>query len=144
MRLSEDTSYQSDVKARTTVRFAVADDLPFIYSTWLKSLRYGNSWYRTIDKDAYFTKYKQAITRILQASTITIVCFKDEPEVILGYSVHMDLGESTLLHWVYVKRSWRGMGFASLLVPANTSTVSHITGLGSKLMPKHWKFDPFL
>ena len=144
MKLSEDTSYQNDVKSRITLRFATADDLPFIFSTWLKSLRYGNSWFKTIDKDAYFTKYKRAITTILQTSTITVICFKNEPEVILGYSVHADLGDSTLLHWVYVKRTWRGMGIASLLVPTNTSTVSHITGLGAKCMPRHWKFDPFL
>lgn len=122
------------------IRPANVDDLPFIYSTWLKNLYYGCPFYRDVDRKTYFSSYKHIVTGLLSRATVKVCCLKEEPEVVLGYSVH----EGEILHWVYVKKAWRGLRIASCLVPPNIAWVSHLTNIGKKLKPKDWKFDPFV
>lgn len=127
----------------TILRTATYDDLPFIYSTWLKGLYHGNSLYRKIDQGVFYEKYHQVLEALLNRSNVRLVCLADEPDVILGYCVHSD----RVLHWVFVKKAWRGKGIAKTLIPDNTTTVSHLTKSGESIMKKkkpEWKFNPFL
>lgn len=126
---------------KIVVRAANANDVPFILSTWLRGLRYGNDWFALIDKDAYFTKYAVVVDNLLRNSYVSVACLASDPEVIVGYIVY-DVG---VLHWVYVKKAWRRLGLAKQLVPYNPiERITHLTKLGQRLMPEHWRFDPFL
>lgn len=115
-------------------------------ATWLRGLYYGNTWFREIDKDVFMDKYHQAITIVLKKPTteVKVAVLKDDPEVILGYSV-LDQGyTNTVLHWVFVKEAWRKMGIATSLIPTNSDTCTHLTVVGRKLKPANMKFNPFL
>lgn len=119
-------------------------DLPFIYSSWLKGLRYGNSWFNLIDQDIYFKTYHAVIDRLLNTPgvLVRVACLKDDADVILGFSVF----SGTKLHWVFCKDRWRHIGLAKLLVPTNIDTVTHVTKTGVGLLEKrkHIKFNPFV
>lgn len=120
------------------------NDINFIYSSWLKGLRYGNDWFEFISKEAYYTFYHRIIELILQrpTTTITIACLKDDPDVILGYSVQ----EGSVLHWVFVKPAWRKIGLATDLVKPFKS-VSHITAVAKSILITkfpHIEFNPFI
>lgn len=123
-----------------TIRELRAADLPFIYATWLRSLYYGNPMYKQIVKDLFFNKYKLVLYELVSRSNVQVCCLTDDPDTILGYSVH----EGDRLHWVYVKEPWRKLGLAKALVPVNVNSFSHITTIGKKLKPSTWGFDPFL
>lgn len=123
-------------------------DVPFIHSTWLKSLRYGNDWFKQIDQKAYFREYNKVIDRILAKPTtlIKIAHLADDPEIILGYAIfEPGVSRETILHWVYVKQAWRRIGIARLLIPDNVGTITHLTKMGHMLKHNSTNvaFNPF-
>jgi GNAT superfamily N-acetyltransferase len=124
------------------IRPGLTSDEPYIFTTWLKSLRYTNSWFKLIDQQSYFKTYHQVIERILERPTITVnvACLADDDDVILGYSVL----EPQILHWVFVKEPWRRIGIASDLIPKDIHTVTHLTKMGIQLKPDNVIFNPFL
>lgn len=130
-----------DKKDLIYTRDYVEDDHNFIMSTWLKGLKYGNDFFRDIQSKPYFETYHRALSGLIGRPDITIKvsCLKEDPSVILGYSV----AHGAVLDWVYVKDDWRRIGIASSLIPPGVSTVSHWTKLGKKIMPKTWIINPF-
>lgn len=122
-----------------------ADDIPFIYSTWLKGLQYGNTLFRQIDSGTYMKKYRLVLDMIIQdeKNTVLVACLKDSPEIILGYSV----SGSGKLHWIFMKKAWRGFGIAKELIPKDFRAVTHLTTVGKDILKNKYPnviFDPFL
>lgn len=126
------------------VRTLAPGDRNFIMATWLRGLRYGNSWFGMIDQDTYFRVYGQFIEKILAdpKTLVQVACLHDDPEVILGYAVSR--GDS--LDFVFVKRSWRKIGIAKSLTSNPISRVTHLTSVGASILRQHpnVKFDPFV
>jgi hypothetical protein len=132
--------------SRFSLRDANEADFPFIYSTWLKGLRYGNDAFGMIDQQAYFDKYHQVIEKILAAPStyILVACLSDDPSTILGYSVRE--GTDTL-HYVHVKDAFRRFGIAKELCPPDLKRVTHVTKVGWSILKEKFPkavFDPFL
>ena len=123
------------------IRNGVVDDLPFIFSTWLKGLRYGNSYFKNIDKNVYFEHYKRIISTYLQQpiSTISIDCLEDDKDVVLGYCVR----RAAILDWIFVKKAWRRLGIASKLLEMPVTQYTHFTEVGLQIAPKDWIYNPF-
>lgn len=125
-------------------RNVMGEDNNFILSTWLRGLRYGNQWFGMIEQEVYFKMYKPIIERLLVKPTVSVkvACLKDDPEVILSYSVL----EQDRLHWVFTKKAWRQMGLANDLIPKEIKTLTHITHIGESLYlkKKQLTFNPFL
>ncbi len=120
-------------------------DKNFIFSTWLLGLYYGDSWYSDIPKQIFMGNYHKVIEHVLNTPGIVIkvACLKDEPEVILGYSIlNSDL---TAMHWVFVKKAWRKIGIAKSLIPVSINTVSNLTHIGKVILKRHPAliFNPF-
>lgn len=129
------------LKDMVIVRDATPDDKAFIYATFLRGLYYGNPWFTAINKDSFMATYHKVIDNLLAkpSTKIKIACIKDDPEVILGYSI----SEPHTLHWMFVKQAWRRLGLAKQLLPDDIKIVTHLTTIGEKLKPKEWQFDPF-
>lgn len=123
-------------------RSAEAGDVAFILATWLRGLKFGNSWYKLIDNRAYYEVYHQVLVNMLSKATVTIACLKNEPDVILGYCVY----DKYRIHWVHVKKDWRKIGIARMIVPKDIKVVSHLTEVGKSifLKRKDLSFNPFL
>lgn len=130
-------------KTKVVCRAATSDDVPFIFATWLRGLRYGNELFGLIEADLYFDKYHEIIQKILVSPgvSVTIACLKDDSDVILGYAV----STGARLHWVHVKSAWRNIGIAKQLVSPDTRYVSHITRVGASILKSHpyLRFNPF-
>lgn len=125
-----------------TTRGLHMDDVNFIIVTWLKGLYYGNSWFREIDKNAFMSSYEKVIKQLLikPGTDVVVSCYKDDPEVILGYAII----ENQTLHWAYVKDDWRRIGILKSILPSDITHVTHLTDLGKQIKPKEWIFNPFL
>jgi GNAT superfamily N-acetyltransferase len=130
-------------KVTIAFRDKVEGDIPFIFASWLKGLRFGNDWYGLIDSKVYFKVYHEFIEMLLAKPDVTVkvACMKDTPDVILGYAVY----SGSRLDWVYVKDRWRGLGVAKDLIPNNITSVSHVTDTGRSILKKHSDiiFNPF-
>lgn len=128
-----------------TVRLKEPSDDAFIYQTWLNGLRYGNPFYRKIEKSIYDKEYTKVISALIQYKpTVLIACLKDQPDVIIGYSVI----NADRLHWIFIKKDWRGLGISKMLVNRDEiKSFSHLTILGQTIWKeklKHLIFNPFL
>lgn len=127
-----------------TTRDFTPEDKNFIFASWLRGLYYGCNWFREINKDVFMRNYHNFLERLLSQPTVSIkvACLKNDPEVILGYSV---LGADDTLHWVFVKSAWRNIGVAKALIPTSTKCVSHLTKTGLSIIKRHpdVQFNPF-
>lgn len=123
-----------------TIRGAGYGDEAFVYSTWLRGLYYGNDWFRKIDKKSFFDKYRFVVKHLLSNSNVDVVCLVSDPDVVVGYSVY----SGNTLHWVYIKRDWRGRGISKALIPKGIECVTHLTKKAAKKKPEAWRFDPLI
>ncbi len=132
------------IVSRTTHDMPVGDVLSYVYSKWLRSLRYENDFFRLMDAKAYWLSYKRHIFNVLSlpATILRTASLADDPDVLLGFAVH----RGPILDYVYVHRHQRRLGIASRLVPADIDTITHLTKAGLSIWgSKHgnWKFNPF-
>lgn len=127
------------------VRDYVPEDKNFILATWLRGLYYGDSVYSNMKKQTFMETYHKIIETVLATPQIKIkiACLKEDPSVILGYAALA--ATPNTIHWVFVKKFWRGIGLAKDLVPKETNATTHLTKIGlSILKKKDWAFNPFL
>lgn len=120
-------------------------DTNFIYASWLRGLYHGDTWFGEIPKHIFMTNYHKVLELIIARPGIQIkvACLKEDPDVILGYAV---IGNSSVLHWLFVKSAWRKIGIGKSLLPEKVTAVTHLTKLGRILMrkiPGYPVFDPF-
>ena len=120
-----------------TIRPPQADDVNFIMATWLRGVYYGCKWFGQMPKDLFMQGYHSLLIRLLSTAGIQVrvACLKDDPTVIIGYSVTG--GQDSQLHWVFVKTGWRKLGVARSLVPDTVKSVSHLTKIGSAILKAH-------
>jgi hypothetical protein len=114
-------------------RLGVPADIAFIFATWLKGIRFGNVSYKRIPSKLYYTEMHAVLDGILQhpATVVNVACLKNEPDTILGFSV---VTKSTTLHWVFVKKAWRGIGLGMDLTPLATVRVTMRTRAVDKIL----------
>lgn len=126
-----------------TTRPGKMEDASFIFATWLRGLYHGDSWFKIIPKKIFMENYHRVVEKILSSPgvEVKVACLKDDPDVILGYSVYKE----DRLHWIFVKISWRNIGIAKSLAPQNVLTITHLTKVGLNIMRKYPKliFNPF-
>lgn len=129
------------------IRRAEPADIPFIYSSWLKSYRTGSGLGLASGKHAYFITYNLVIDHILEKpdAIVWVAAKEDEPNVIWGYLV----AEPTVLHYVFVKGAFRRFGVAKSLYEIafqERPFVTHMTALGREVLRMHpgFKFNPTL
>jgi GNAT superfamily N-acetyltransferase len=127
------------------IRDYVPGDKNFVMATFLRGLYYGESWFSSIPKDIFMGNYKIIAEAMLNNpnNMVKVACLREDPDVILGYSL-LSTDFSTV-GWVFVKTSWRRQGIGRALTPVSPTTVTHLSDLGKKLLPKlnGAVFNPF-
>lgn len=128
-------------------------DRNFILATWLRGLYYGDEYFSDVPKSIFMETYHLVLEKFLVKAgvNIKIACLKEDPEVILGYSVsrRVKLGEADLgvIDWVFVKAAWRKIGIGKMLVPSRTNAYTHVTKTGKSIVKSKYPdltFNPFL
>lgn len=126
------------------IRNITEADVPFIYSTWLKGLRYGNETFKQMEADVFFKNYEPILDAHFKRSGFRciVACLKDEPDVILGWAAV----QYTILHFSFVKKAWRAQGIMNrMLQHSEIRSCSHLTKAGNAIrVKKGWEFNPFL
>lgn len=134
-----------DKSTLVTVRGAEAGDIPFIFSTMLQGLYYDkDGWFGEIPKGIFMDNYHHVIEQLLMhpSTRVAVACDPTKPDVIRGYSIYS--ADKPVLHWVFIKKAWRGIGIAKDLIPNNIKEVTHITQVGLSIIKKHGiVFNPF-
>ena len=126
-----------------SIRPMVESDRNFVLATILRGLYYGESWFSEIPKHIFMENYSKTIEYLLNKPTtsVNMACLRDDPDTLLGYSIT----SPEVVHFVFIKVRWRGIGLAKSLVPENTKYATHLTKTGLVIMKnKNLQFHPFM
>lgn len=115
-----------------------------VFSEFLRSLRFGNEYFRLVDAEPYFHVYHAYFSVLLARpdAILQIAVLSDEHDTALGWS----LTETDKLHYVYVKKDYRKLGIGRALVSEPFSRFTHVTKIGLSLWTSkapNAKFNPF-
>jgi len=143
----------------TDYRQALPGDLPFVYNSWLKGYRDRSRWAQSIPSQIYFSNHKKVIEKVLHnpGARILLAVSPECAEQIFGYLVYQETPQNiTMLHYLYVKQPYRGIGLAGTLVnmvsklTAHDKTVpmiaTHNFDTGWEAMSEKWNlvFNPYV
>lgn len=105
-----------------TFRPYASTDIPFIHSSWGESYYKGGSYIRHLSPQEFHATHRPIRECFFMRPTATtIVCVAtSDPNTILGWVALEKPAESpgTIIHYVYVKESFREEGIATSLVEA--------------------------
>lgn len=104
--------------AEIEVREAYLEDVNFIFATLLKSYRHASTFARKISNDVFYKYHHLFLDNCLKrlGSRVMVAHPKGEPNIILGYLLSEKREDGTdIIHYTYVKRSFRQMGVAKAL-----------------------------
>lgn len=108
-------------------------DTGFIYSTWAKSVYYGNRRWHGNDstKQEWFKDFYVTMSEALGTGKIRIACLEDDRDLIIGYSVLVE----SVCEFVYVKEALRRQGIATLLLKGESVFSFNVcTRMGAKII----------
>lgn len=117
------------------------EDEAFVFATWLQQVLTNTRWRHGVDKQNFF-RYREILIAILKKPTVkvTVCALKDDPDIIVGYSVYEKNPTDTILHFVYVRSDWQRQGIARDICPKHITVITHLTKIGeriwSKMVPK--------
>lgn len=140
----------SDKSLPIRLRAATQEDVPFIFNSWLKSYRQ-SLFARNITSTVYFSEHHKVLENLLRNSTVAIACDQNDPSTVYGYICAGKIDGVFVLHYVYVKHSFRNLGVGKTLLNAfdhdvNTAAVyTHHTRMAEKLAAKYnLMYHPYL
>ena len=126
------------------------EDYPFLYNSWLKSYRF-SLFAERITNTIYFEDHHKLIEKILNNSKILIACNPSDPSQLYGYIVAGEEEGGLVVHFLYVKHTFRNMGIGKTLLDAvghssdTASVYTHHTRMADKLASKHnFVYHPYL
>lgn len=125
-----------------SIRHANDTDIPFIFSSWLKSFRDSGLLVRAIPHTIYFTNHHKLLQKLIKRSTVYVACSPTDSSQIYGYIVAEYIEGTFVLHFIYVKHSFRKLGvgkalFNSFKHEGGASCCSHLTKFGERLLLKY-------
>lgn len=131
------------------IRPVQGDDIPFIYSSWLRSYRNDSLVGSSVKKSIFFDNYQRVLDQILSKNTTKtfVVCKPDQPSVIFGYAVTEP--STATLHYVFVKEAFRGFGLTKALLAeafptqsVSAVSITHKTKTAARFCAK-FTYNPF-
>jgi hypothetical protein len=99
------------------IRPAVVEDVPFVFSSWLKSYRDSRA-VSGISNTIFYANHHKVIERLIQKpyTTCLVACAIDDPKQMYGYAVCEYKDNIAVLHYCYVKFACRRFGVAKDLL----------------------------
>lgn len=124
-----------------------ADEFSFVFDSWANSFR-KSPWAGCVPNRLWDSVSRATAGEILDRGARVIVAHKELPDGkrrVAGYSV----SEPGILHWLYVKRDYRGVGVGRALLvetartfPAGPRVYTHRTAASAKFLGSSWRWDP--
>ena len=115
----------------------------FIRHSWLRSLRSHEPFYHTMQRAVFFEGHGKRIDDALDRGYCLVVSPRSEPHLVSGYIVWEIRGDDTIVHYIYVKLEFRGMGIGNLMfnsINIDGKIIASAKGTGFKKLP----YNPYL
>jgi ribosomal protein S18 acetylase RimI-like enzyme len=132
------------------LRPVIDDDTAFIFNSWLKSYRFSH-FGEKITNTIYFTEHHKILEKLMASSKVLIACNQEDPSQVYGYIVGGELDGIIVLHFIYVKHTFRNMGIGKTLLDAwghdkeKAGVYTHHTRIADRLASKYnFVYHPYL
>ena len=138
----EDKKKREDKRGPIQIRQANAEDVDFIFSSWLKSYR-GSLLFSKVQSSIYFPEMHKLIEKLLTNFPVLIACSTEDETQIFGWICAGEVQGIFCLHYIYVKHTYRKLGVAKLLFnsfkhdAAGMGLYTHTSKLAEQLAPKY-------
>lgn len=96
------------------IRKAISEDASFIFNSWLKSYR-KSAFANIVCSTVYFSEHHKVIEKLLQSCDVYVACNVEDPSQLYGYVVSEKKDGVDIIHYVYVKHTFRKLGIAKTL-----------------------------
>jgi ribosomal protein S18 acetylase RimI-like enzyme len=138
--------------AEIEVRDAYLEDVSFIFATLLRSYRHASNFARKISNDVFYKYHHAFLDACLKrpGSKVIVAHPKGEPDIILGYLLSETRADGeSVIHYSYVKKSFRQMGVARALwatLEKKPYTITHFTVDADWITKKYTNltYNPYL
>lgn len=125
-----------------SIRSAQSGDIPFIYSTMLKSLQTDSIMGKLTTASIFYKEYRHVIDDILFDSTTLVACDPANPEVVYGYLIYQ---RPNIIHYAFTKQAFRRLHVQTrLLNVASLSNPVTITHKTKSINFAQLRYNPFL
>ncbi len=133
----------AEPKVEILVRTATDDDIDFITSSWLESMRHTGYMSESVPNEVFYKQHHKVIEGLLPDSLCVVACNADDPSQIFGWICASIVDGMLCIHYCYVKQSFRRFGLASRLlkllrdtqnVASNILLTTHWTRMSKKLL----------
>ena len=115
------------LKQQVKIREMLPNDEAFIFHSWLTGFR-GSDFTEGVRKSTYFPRHHKVIEDILERSEVRVACNLNDEDHVYGYMVW----EGEILHWIYVKAPFRGLGIGQMLFEPLKGSRLYVTHLPQK------------
>lgn len=105
------------------IRKAIEEDVPFIFKSWLKSCR-GMPLAKDLNNTIYYAEHHKVVERLLKSCDVYIACDDADPSDIYGFMCAEYISNVFVLHFAYVKHTYRNLGIGMMLLNAFKPDVS--------------------
>lgn len=89
--------------------------LPFITTSYSKTLRNSCSYFTAIPTSLFFPRAKSLLTNILEDGYVSLLVDDEDSDLIMGYSIYNIKKQK--IDIVFIKRVFRGNGLFKALIP---------------------------
>lgn len=122
------------------------EELPLIYDSWIRSFR--NSPYAgCVVNDIWYETMKHTLDAVLPKARVIVALPGDDAiRRVIGYVV---VEKPNIIHYIYVKQKFRGLGVAAQLLEAATAALEASSGYYTFRTPaskwlesRGWKHNP--
>ena len=133
---------EAPAKIAIRIRPAQAEDVNFIFNSWLKSFRNGLIC-KDVENTIYFNEHHKLIEKLVKRGTTRVACVADDPANIVGWACYEKIAGILAFHFAYTKHIYRGLGvLRQIMLELNqnhnlASLYTHQTSLGKKLSHKY-------
>lgn len=139
-----------DIISKIHIRTPVQDDMPFIYSSWLKSYR-GTDFAKNITNSVYYEYHHNVIEDLINNSTIVLATDINDTTHIMAYIIAAKINGLLTVHYLYVKHTYRRLGIGKTLFSIfdkdtdSPICYTHETSLGGRIASKYkLTYNPYL
>lgn len=125
------------------VRKRIPSDIPFIFDSWMKSWRI-SKWAGCVPNHLFFESQRVLIEDLIARGAWILVAHPSgQLDTIIGWACAEQKDEKCVLHYLYYKDAFRGLGVADLLLAALPgSKPGYITHKLPEKLFKEWRHTP--
>lgn len=125
-----------------SLRLANAQDVGFIFSSWLKSYK-SSKFCEGIPSEVYYAEHHKIIENLLKNYNVLVACNQEDTTQLYGFMCAGNTGNIFTIHYTYVKYTFRKMGIGKVLLegfnhnPEYASIYTHNTRICKSLASKY-------